>query len=169
VVDMFAGIGYFVIPLLRSMHAPRRVVALEKNELSARLLWWNAALNGVADKLEVLCGDNRDAGNALLGCCDRVIMGYIPDAKPFLARALSFLRRDPQTGAARGVIHYHFLASSKSEAHLVARQHVAEAVGAERPAKDFCIQSVRVVKSFAPKRWHCVADLLFGRGVDADG
>lgn len=187
VVDMFAGIGYFSLPLACSDHAPHTLYALEKNPVSARLLALNIAANTSslkAKRVRVLCGDNRVVGGELLGTADRVIMGYIPNCGPFLKRAVGFLRRTSDrpgfagVGSRRGrqggstsssavddlvsragTIHYHYLAPSKKEAYAVAHAHVVEylgedAVGAVR------VDDVRVVKSFAPRRFHCVADLV---------
>ena len=95
VVDMFAGIGYFTIPL--AMHGGvKHLHALEKNPDSAEFLQMNAFQNGVADRVTVYCGDNRSvSGAALDGQCDRVLMGYIPSCKEFVPKAVQFLRRAP--------------------------------------------------------------------------
>lgn len=98
VVDLFAGIGYFTLPL--AVHGrPARVIAIEKNPVSYQYLQENIELNDVADIVEARLGDNRDV--APIGQADRVLMGYLPDPTEFLPLALSCLKR---TG---GSIHYH--------------------------------------------------------------
>jgi len=58
VVDLFAGIGYFVLPYL--VHAGARIVyACEWNPDAADALRRNLVLNGVEEKCIVLEGDNR--------------------------------------------------------------------------------------------------------------
>nr|CCC93493.1 conserved hypothetical protein [Trypanosoma congolense IL3000] len=157
VVDMFAGIGYFTLPL--AMKGGVKVVhALEKNKHSALFLIFNAVQNKVNGLISVHCGDNRVVGSELCGCCDRVIMGYIPSCENFLPRAVSFLRQSP-CGAPVGTVHYHFLAPRKYAPELI-MEHLRLSLGGAT-ASSAQIGSVRVVKSYAPRRFHCVADLVF--------
>lgn len=157
VVDMFAGIGYFALPLAKHSD-PRIIHALEKNPDSVAYLKLNAIQNAVAHIIKPQCGDNRVIGDDLGGRCDRVFMGYIPSCKEFLPRALFFLRTNEE-GMPRGTIHYHFLAD-KPEAPLTALQDVRDALGHEVSTR-VQISDLRCVKSYAPKRYHYVADLRF--------
>jgi tRNA G37 N-methylase Trm5 len=94
VVDMFAGIGYFTIPLASSplsTNRPDRIIAIEKNPESCAYLACNALLNDCVDRVVILNGDNRTTGNLFVGKANRVLMGYIPCCKEFLPRAVSFL------------------------------------------------------------------------------
>jgi tRNA wybutosine-synthesizing protein 2 len=98
VVDLFAGIGYFTLPL--AVHGrPARIIAIEKNPISYHYLEENVELNDVASIVEPRFGDNRDV--APIGQADRVLMGYLPDPTEFLPLALTCLKK---TG---GSIHYH--------------------------------------------------------------
>ena len=157
VVDMFCGIGYFTLPL--AMHGNvAAVYALEKNPDSVDFIKVNAVLNRVDHLVHPICGDNREVGNEVVGKCDRVLMGYIPSCRPFLPRALSFLKRN-EAGRSVGVIHYHFLAD-KPNAAADALKDVAEELGADVAAAAR-IADLRCIKSYAPKRFHYVADLVF--------
>ncbi|ORC93299.1 tRNA wybutosine-synthesizing protein 2 [Trypanosoma theileri] len=157
VVDMFAGIGYFTIPL--AMHGgPKVIHALEKNANSVTFLKYNAVQNKVSHVIRTYCGDNREVGSELCGKCDRVLMGYIPSCEEFLPRAVSFLKVSPN-GNPIGTIHYHFL-SDKNNAEDTVRQHVKMSLG-EDMVRLIHINAIRIVKSYAPKRFHCVADLVF--------
>lgn len=158
VVDMFAGIGYFTLPL--ALHGGvQKIVALEKNPDSCGFLRFNALLAGVGDRIEIHQGDNRVAtGDTYVGTCDRVLMGYIPTCQHFLRRAHSFLKAP--AGRAHGVIHYHFLGGTKQEAYTTAHTHLIAELG-EDAAGTFSIAALRQVKSYAPHLWHYVADFEF--------
>ena len=75
VVDMFAGIGYFTLPIAKFAN-PEKVIACEKNPDSYGFLVKNIELNEVKDKVIPVLGDNRDLdyGKAFA------------DRKPFLRR-----------------------------------------------------------------------------------
>jgi len=102
VVDMFAGIGYFTIPIAR--HAkPAEIHAIEKNPDAAEFLKENVKMNRASNtEIEIRENDNRKV--KLPGIADRVIMGYFYKNNPvdnFLPVAFNFLK--PKGG----VIHYH--------------------------------------------------------------
>ncbi|MDP2435655.1 MAG: hypothetical protein Q8P67_07930, partial [archaeon] len=111
VVDMFAGIGYFSVPLAVRSRA-LTLVCLEKNADSFAYLERNVAQNiarTIKRKPErpspnsassstsssvslptvvLIHGDNRIEGDRWKGTADRVLMGYIPSPSNFLNRAL---------------------------------------------------------------------------------
>eukprot|EP00758_Cryptobia_borreli_P005297 Tbor_TRINITY_DN4825_c0_g1::TRINITY_DN4825_c0_g1_i1::g.1515::m.1515/K07055/TRM12, TYW2; tRNA wybutosine-synthesizing protein 2 len=189
VVDMFAGIGYFTIPLAKSTGGrPKEIHALEKNPNSVMYLKLNAMQNVVEDIVKVYCGDNRDVtGNYLVGRCDRVLMGYIPSCKEYIPRAYSFLRssreskgcktaneqQSPVEGTPeesplqasgafverKGTIHYHYL-SDKKDAINTLHSDFVEALGCDCIGK-FEVANLIQIKSFAPKKFHYVADVVF--------
>ncbi len=98
VVDLFAGIGYFTLPLA-IYGRPHLIIATEKNPVSFEYLKQNIELNDVVELVEPRLGDNREV--APIGQADRVFMGYLPDPTDFLPLAVSCLKK---TG---GSIHYH--------------------------------------------------------------
>ncbi|WP_256295703.1 class I SAM-dependent methyltransferase [Haloarchaeobius salinus] len=75
VLDMFAGIGYFALPMAR---AGASVTAVEKNPDAFRYLGENAATNAVLDRMELVLGDCRDVE----ATADRVVMGYYDAVEP---------------------------------------------------------------------------------------
>lgn len=157
VVDMFCGVGYFTLPL--AMHGKvAAIYALEKNPDSVDFISINSVLNRVDHIIHPLCGDNREVGGLVVGKCDRVLMGYIPSCKSFLPRAHSFLKHSGE-GRSIGTIHYHFLADKPCAAQEAMRDVVDEL--GEAVAAAVRISDLRCVKSYAPKRYHYVADLLF--------
>ncbi len=146
-LDMFAGIGYFSLPLaLRS----KRVFAIEKNPFVFRYLLENIKLNGL-DNLIPILGDCRDVS---LPCrVDRVMMGYLHSYQ-FLDTALSSIKDE-------GVIHYHSLCrTGDTETPVKELEEKASQHG-------FSFKPLlkREVKSYGPKMSHIVVDGLFRKRI----
>lgn len=149
VADLFAGIGYFAVPAALSGRATR-VWAVEKNPLSVRYLRENAVLNGVADRIVVVPGDNR---RVLLPseAFDRVFLGFLPSAIPWIPLSVPLLR------PAGGWLHVHTVADVRpplsDTAALVERSVEAAGARPTEPAR------ARVVKPYGPGRNHLVVDV----------
>ncbi|WEL20657.1 class I SAM-dependent methyltransferase family protein [Halorhabdus sp. BNX81] len=94
VLDMFAGIGYFTLPMAR---AGGDVVAVERNPTAFQYLLENARLNDVTDRVQPYRADCRDVVDGV--SADRVVMGYY-DAYEYLDSALDALK-------SRGTVHLH--------------------------------------------------------------
>ena len=152
VADLFAGIGYFAIPAALPGRA-RSVWAVEKNPVSVHYLRENATLNAVAERITVVPGDNRTAPLPD-GAFDRVFLGYLPSAIPWVPRALSLLR---PTG---GWLHVHTVADVRApwEETAAAVDRSVEATGSRRAEAS----RVRVVKPYGPGRNHLVVDVHLG-------
>ncbi len=148
VVDLFAGIGYFAIPAARSGNAVR-VLAVEKNEVALGYLRTNAVLNGVADRLEVIPGDNRTV-SLPNDEADRVFLGYLPSAVPWIPRALALIRPE---GA---WLHVHTIADARAAADD-ARRGVATTLSAAGAVALEPLHA-REVKPYGPGRTHVVVD-----------
>ena len=141
VVDMFAGIGYFTLPLARFSGA-RRVFACEKNPESYHYLVENVRLNEVGDVVLPMLGDNRSIPGR--DFADRILMGYVQTTSEFLPAALRMIRIG-------GIIHYH-------DTFPVGDQdsRVDEIFS---PLCGYEVLGIREVKSFAPSVSHYVADV----------
>lgn len=100
VVDMFSGVGPFAIEIARH-RKPRRVVAMDKNPEAFRLLVENVALNDVADTVQPVLGDAREAAEKYGARADRVIMNLPKSADAFLDTAVDLLK------PGGGIIHYY--------------------------------------------------------------
>ena len=144
VVDMFAGIGYFTLPLAKFAN-PDRVIAIEKNLDSFEYLSSNIDENGVADIVTPVLGDNRNLHTEELA--DRVIMGYVQKTKEFIPYALRIIKPG-------GVIHYHDTFYVKGHEEEI-RRTFEDALG----DRGFEILGIKEVKSFAPSVSHYVADV----------
>ncbi|RKD93616.1 class I SAM-dependent methyltransferase [Halopiger aswanensis] len=110
VFDMFAGIGYFTLPMAR---AGARVTATEINPTAFRYLLENAVLNEVDDRVEAYMTDCRDIAGEIEA--DRVVMGYYGSANGTDAdghgtradEAHDFLEHAFEALVPGGVVHYH--------------------------------------------------------------
>lgn len=105
VVDLFAGIGYFVLPYL--IHAKaKHVHACEINPHSIEALRTNLEGNKVQERCTIYFGDNR------LTCpsdiADRVNLGLIPSSELSWETACKALRSDKG-----GMLHIHANVDSK--------------------------------------------------------
>jgi tRNA wybutosine-synthesizing protein 2 len=148
VVDLFAGIGYFVLPALARGGAAH-AVAVEKNPVAYRYLLENARRNGVADRLAARLGDNR-AAPLEREAADRVFLGYLPSAVPWIPVALPLLR------PSGGTLHVHLVRGAR-ERLADAEAQVVDAVGAAGGRAEGATS--RVVKPYGPGREHVVVDV----------
>ncbi len=148
VLDLFAGIGYFSIPAARTGRA-REVVAVEKNPVALEYLTANVALNGVRDRVRVVAGDNREV-DLPAGWADRVFLGYLPSAIPWVPGAVRLLH------PAGAWLHIHTNVESRGgRRQAIAEVERALAEGRARPLGPL---SVREVKAYGPGRTHVVVD-----------
>jgi tRNA wybutosine-synthesizing protein 2 len=77
VFDMFAGVGYFTLPMAR---AGAHVTAAERNPTAFRYLLENAKLNDCHQRVDLYRADCRDVAEGLT--VDRVVMGYFDASEP---------------------------------------------------------------------------------------
>lgn len=144
-VDLFAGIGYFTLPL--AVHGNARVYACEINPTAAEYLRSSAALNEVESRVEVRKGDCREV--APHGVAERVVMGYL-GAAPFLPTAMQVLH------PSGGVLHYHCACSAEDFPGEPLEEVQQAAHNAGRSVE---LKRHRTVKSYAPGVVHGVLDV----------
>jgi len=150
VVDLFAGIGYFTLPIA-VYSRPKKIFACEKNSVAYGFLCDNISLNNVTDIVEPLSGDNRVV--APKNVADRVILGYFGNTHSFLSTAFECLKNNS------GVIHYHDTFSEKAVPDD-AMNYVNKVAGIfDRNAE---LIKYRHVKSYAPGISHYVFDIRIG-------
>lgn len=143
VVDMFAGIGYFSLPI--AVHSkPRKVYGCEINTAAFSYLEENIRLNRVHD-VEPLLGDCKDV--APEGVADRVIMGYLW-GKEYLGKAMRVVGE-------KGIIHYHEACHKDEMAERPVRILKEEAHEEGRRVENAV---VRRIKSYSPNVYHVVVD-----------
>ncbi|KAF5071822.1 23S rRNA (uracil(1939)-C(5))-methyltransferase RlmD [anaerobic digester metagenome] len=144
VVDMFAGIGYFTMPLAAKARA-EKVVACEINPEAVRFLRENIKLNRVDEVVTVFEGDNRDLPGERFA--DRVVMGYVNVTWQFLPKAFSLVKRG-------GVIHYQDTCSIDR-----IPEGLMENLRKGSGGRPFQVLGIREVKAYAPSISHMVVDV----------
>ena len=144
VLDAFAGVGYFTLPMAR---AGARVTAVERNPDAFEYLLENAMRNGVTDRVEAYRGDNREVVPALEGGFDRAVMGYY-EAHEYLDSVLPAL-------APGGVLHMH---EATPEALVPDRPVGRLEDAAERAGRAVEVLDVRDVKGYSEGVRHVVVD-----------
>ncbi|WMW23096.1 class I SAM-dependent methyltransferase family protein [Methanolobus mangrovi] len=146
IVDMFAGIGYFTIPM--AVHAkPARIIAIEINPQSYAYLRENITLNHVENIVEAKNGDCAELTPE--GIADRVIMGYVGTTHHYLEQGIKALK---ESG---GILHYH---ETTPESLIFSRpisriEHAASEIG-----RHVEIMDCRKIKKYSPGIWHVVVD-----------
>tara|TARA_B100001559_G_C16503028_1_gene624351 strand:+ start:6850 stop:7779 length:930 start_codon:yes stop_codon:yes gene_type:complete len=156
VLDLYAGIGYYTLPLL--VHANTKFLhACELNSDSIHELKKNLNHNGVLDKCIIHEGNNISilSNPNILGGIDRVMLGLLPSSKKGWNLAIQAL--NPKGG----MLHLHGNSIAKEEKKW-AEEVIAEL---EKISEDsnrhfkFKLEHIEKVKSYAPKINHVVLDI----------
>ncbi|WP_414470197.1 class I SAM-dependent methyltransferase [Methanobacterium sp. ACI-7] len=143
VVDMFAGIGYFSIPM--AVHSnPEKIYSIEINPVSYGYLKENVVLNKVEGIIEPILGDCREVAPKKIA--NRVHMGYIGNTHEYLDAAMEIVKPG-------GIIHYH---ESVPDLLKFKRppQRIIDAAG----DRDVEILKKRIIKKYSPGVYHVVID-----------
>ena len=143
VLDMFAGVGPFAIPVSkRAMYT----IAVDKNPDAIFYLKKNAELNK-ATKIEAACGDAREIQIAQPP--DRIIMNLPHTAHEFLDVAFRLIN----TG---GIIHYYDIRPETEIFDAVVK------MVRQKAAESGCLIDIvnkRIVRSYSPHEYNIVLDI----------
>ncbi len=146
VVDMFAGIGYFTLPM--AVHSePARIIAHELNPISHKYLKMNAQLNGVAKIVEPVLGDCLEAEE---GIADRIVMGYVGTIHEYLPKAMKILKDT-------GIIHYHETCPDRLMPDRPQERVIAAAMNAGKSVE---MMEMQTIKTYSPGVVHVVVDAI---------
>lgn len=151
VVDMFAGIGYFSIPI--GVHSDaKEIISIEINPNSYHFLKRNIELNRINEKA------NYDRMIPVLGDCaveapkysaDRVLMGYVKTTHHFLRPAMECVKDG-------GIIHYHETVPDKL-IETRPYERVKE-IAWECGEREVEVLNIQKIKRYAPGVEHIVLD-----------
>ncbi|KAI0497892.1 hypothetical protein KFK09_021130 [Dendrobium nobile] len=152
VLDLFAGIGYFVLPFLVKAKA-KLVYACEWNSHAIKALRHNIHANFMEDRCIILEGDNRVT--APKGVADRVCLGLLPSSESSWRTAVRALR--PQGG----LLHIHGNVKDSEEKSWL--DYIVESIVCIAETEGLLwavsLQHVERVKSYGPHIRHIVADV----------
>ncbi len=146
VVDMFAGIGYFSIPI--AVHSnPAKIYSIEINPVSHGYLCENVHLNDVEGIVDPILGNCREVAPS--DVADRVLMGYIGNTNEYLNVAMDVLKEG-------GIIHYHESVPDKLKFIRPIDRISESAIGAGRELVE--VTNKRIIKPYSPGVYHVVVD-----------
>ncbi len=147
IVDLFAGIGYFTLPMAVS-RKPVRVYACEINHVAFGFLNQNIVLNHVTEVVVPLLGDNHVV--APKGVADRVVLGYLQETAQYFPTAVECLRGH------QGLVHYHEAVPTE----LCPDRPLKELEkSAKRYNRRVQLLSWKEIKTYAPGVSHVVLDV----------
>lgn len=151
VVDMFAGIGYWTIPIAKYKNV-KKIYAIDINPKAVEFLRRNVIMNGIAERVEILQGDCRRFAKPLEGMADRIIMGYLQDTEKYLPAALAMAKP-------KAYIHFHRAIPIRKIQEI--KRKIVSIV--EKHGWKAKFLAVRRVKGYAPAIDHMVFDIFVKR------
>lgn len=165
-LDLYAGIGYWVFPLIKA--GCSQVFACDMNPWSIKALKNNIEANrcdksnvdGGVPSVVVLEGDNAVHVDTYKDRCDRVVLGLLPSSQSGWHLAIRALRLDG------GTLHIHEnLAKSDVLGFSEFLKVKLVEYWSEYKATEcqISISTVTVVKSYAPRVYHYVFDVKISK------
>jgi len=147
IVDMFAGIGYFSIPM--AVHSsPKQIYSLEINPVSHGYLCENIKINKVEDIVKPILGNCREVAPQDI-LADRVLMGYIGNTHEYLDVAMDILKKG-------GTLHYHESVPDSIKFKRPVERIISAAKTSGRGKVE--ILKTRIIKPYSPGVYHVVVD-----------
>ncbi|MEE0938854.1 class I SAM-dependent methyltransferase family protein [Methanobrevibacter sp.] len=142
VLDMFAGIGYFSIPIGVHSNA-KQIYSIEINPNSYFYLNENIKLNKL-DNVTPILGDCKI--HAPKYKADRIVMGYVKTTHHYLDVAINSLNEG-------GILHYHETVPEK-----LMKTRPVDRIISQAGDRDVEILKINKIKKYAPGVEHIVVD-----------
>ena len=154
IVDAFAGIGYYSLPMLVRSNA-EHVYACEINPNSIQALQNGAKLNDVSKRLTILEGDNLSTMKQVYSMADRVHLGILPSSEKAWQSAINCLK------SSGGKLHIHMNVEEEKINDFVVYCIDSIAKLAKQLGREGIVSAdhVEKVKWYAPRIRHIVVDL----------
>ena len=148
-VDMFAGVGPFVVPFAKR---GATVVGVDINETAIDYLRENARRNDVADRVTAISGDVREVAPEYTDWADRIVMNLPHSADEFLETAVTLAGDDC-------VIHYYDI-QHEDDPFGPGTDAIRAAAGDEYAVD---VKTERRVRSYAPHEYNVCLDVRLTR------
>jgi tRNA (guanine37-N1)-methyltransferase len=151
VVDLFAGVGPFAIPVAKG-NGLVRVFAVDINPDAVELLKKNIELNKVVDLVHPILGDARlVVQEKLCGVADRVIMNLPETATEFVDVACKAIK------SSGGIVHFYGFVRSPDTLEMFQQRFLESVEKAGRKVEVFLYAGY--VRNTAPFEWQVVLDV----------
>ena len=152
VVDLFAGVGPFAIPIAKK-HKNVQVYAIDLNPDAVSLLKKNIVVNRTEKQVVPILGDARQVvREQLLGKADRVIMNLPEIALEFVDVACEALKPEG------GIIHYYGFLKDSNPLEAAKVQLIQAVNQNKRQLKKILL--AKTVREVAPYTWQVVVDAI---------
>jgi tRNA (guanine37-N1)-methyltransferase len=150
VVDLFAGVGPFVVPIAKNQKTAK-IYAIDINPEAVELLKRNIRLNHVDAQMVPIVGDARKiVDEKLTGVAERVIMNLPETAYEFVDVACKTIKPEG------GIVHFYGFIRLPKTVEDLQREFSAAVEKAGRKVQGFvCVKTVRET---APFEWQAVLD-----------
>ncbi len=150
VVDLFAGVGPFAVPIARNQKTAK-VYAIDLNPQAVELLKQNVRLNRVDSQVYPVVGDARQVVEEwLAGIADRVIMNLPETAYEFVDVACRAIK------PSGGVVHFYGFVRQPDSLESFGQRFCAAVEAAGRRVAG--LDCVKTVRETAPFEWQVVLD-----------
>jgi tRNA (guanine37-N1)-methyltransferase len=151
VVDLFAGVGPFVIPVAKK-HKNVRVYAVDVNPDAVSFLKRNIAVNRAEKHVVPILGDARQVvKEQLSGKADHIIMNLPETALEFVDVACEAIKPEG------GILHYYCFEKNVSDPLETAKARLTEAVNRSSRKLENVILA-KTIREVAPYSWQVVVD-----------
>jgi tRNA (guanine37-N1)-methyltransferase len=148
-LDMFAGVGPFVIPMAAR---GAETVGVDLNETAVEYLRENARRNDVADRVTAIAGDVREVTDEYADWADRLVMNLPHSADEFLDAAVTLAGEEC-------IVHYYDI-QHEDDPYGPGERAIREAA---EPEYEVTVENCHTVRSYAPHELNVCLDVRLTR------